>query len=58
MAAKKKPLEVKPAALGSGGMEIVAMTPPAERQEGKVVGEGAAAIPELIRLLREEAKVL
>jgi electron transfer flavoprotein beta subunit len=58
MAAKKKPLDVKPVALGPGGMEVVALTPPAERQAGKVVGEGAAAIPELIRLLREEAKVL
>ena len=58
MAAKKKPLEVKPAALGPGGLEIVALTPPAERKAGQVVGEGAAAIPELIRLLREEAKVL
>ena len=58
MAAKKKPLEVKPAALDSGRLEVLAMLPPAERKEGKVVGEGAAAIPELIRLLREEAKVL
>jgi len=58
MAAKKKPLEVKPASLGGGGLEVLAMTPPPERKEGKIVGEGAAAIPELIRLLREEAKVL
>jgi len=58
MAAKKKPLEVKPVSLGAGGLEILAMTPPPERQEGKIVGEGAAAVPELVRLLREEAKVL
>ncbi len=58
MAAKKKPLEVKPAALGPGGIEVLAMLPPPERKEGRIVGEGAAAVPELIRLLREEAKVL
>src|SRR6266540_1361811 len=58
MAAKKKPLEVKPASLGTGGVEILAMLPPPERKEGKIVGEGAAAVPELVRLLREEAKVL
>jgi electron transfer flavoprotein beta subunit len=58
MAAKKKPLEVKAVSLGSGWLEILALTPPPERKEGKIVGEGAAAVPELVRLLREEAKVL
>jgi len=60
MAAKKKPLDVKPATLGAGGgaLEILALTPPPERKEGKIVGAGPAAVPELVRLLREEAKVL
>jgi electron transfer flavoprotein beta subunit len=58
MAAKKKPLEVKAVALGGGALEIVALMPPPERQPAKIVGEGAAAVPELVRLLREEAKVL
>ena len=58
MAAKKKPLDVKPLTLGAGAVEVLAMTPPPERQAGKIVGEGAAAVPELVRLLREEAKVL
>src|SRR5213596_2322069 len=58
MAAKKKPLEVKPTTPAAGGLEVVAMTPPPQRKEGKVVGEGPAAVPELLRLLREEAKVL
>ena len=58
MAAKKKPLDVKPVQFGAGGIEIVAMTPPPDRKEGKIVGEGADAVPELVRLLREEAKVL
>lgn len=58
MAAKKKPLEVKPVQAGPGALDVVALTPPAERKEGKIVGEGAAAVGELVRLLREEAKVL
>ena len=58
MAAKKKPLEIKPVQPAAGAMEIVALAPPAERKEGKIVGEGAAAVGELVRLLREEAKVL
>jgi electron transfer flavoprotein beta subunit len=58
MAAKKKPLEVKPVSPGAGGLALVAMTLPPERQAGRIVGEGPAAVPELVRLLREEAKVL
>src|SRR6266704_1479724 len=58
MAAKKKPLDVKPVTLGPGALEILALMPPPERKEGKIVGEGPAAVPELVRLLREEAKVL
>ncbi len=58
MAAKKKPLEVKPAQPGAGAFEVVALTPPPERKEGKIVGEGPEAVGELVRLLREEAKVL
>ncbi|HXL53081.1 MAG TPA: electron transfer flavoprotein subunit beta/FixA family protein [Gemmatimonadales bacterium] len=58
MAAKKKPMEVKPTPLAVGDLEIVALTLPPERTEGRIVGEGAAAVPELVRLLREEAKVL
>lgn len=58
MAAKKKPLEVKKAEPGAGSMELVGLAPPAERKEGKIVGEGGAAVGELVRLLREEAKVL
>lgn len=58
MAAKKKPMEIKPTPLGVGDVEIVALTLPPERKEGKIVGEGAAAVPELVRLLREEAKIL
>ncbi len=58
MAAKKKPLAVKPFDGGTVGVAVTGMGLPAERQEGRIVGEGAAAVPELVRLLREEAKVL
>ena len=58
MAAKKKPLDVKPTAAGPGALEILSLALPPERQAGKIVGEGWAAVPELVRLLREEAKVL
>ena len=31
---------------------------PPERPTGRIIGEGAAAIPELVKLLQNEAKVL
>jgi electron transfer flavoprotein beta subunit len=58
MAAKKKPLEVKPVQPGTGTLEVLALMLPPERKEGRIVGEGAGAVAELVRLLREEAKVL
>ncbi len=58
MAAKKKPIETRPAALGTAGVTVSKMELPAERAAGRIVGEGAAAVPELVRLLQNEAKVL
>jgi electron transfer flavoprotein beta subunit len=58
MAAKKKPLEVKPAQLGDRRLTVTKMELPPERKAGRIIGEGAAAVPELIRLLQTEAKVL
>jgi len=58
MAAKKKPLETKPAQLGAEGLTLDAMALPPERAGGRIVGEGPDAVPELVRLLKEEAKVL
>ena len=58
MAAKKKPLEVKPAQLPQSQVTVRKLELPAERKAGRVVGEGAAAVPELVRLLQTEAKVL
>ena len=58
MAAKKKPLEVKPISLGDARVTVGAMELPAERPAGRIVGEGADAVAELVRLLQTEAKVL
>ena len=55
---QKKPLEEKPASLGEPVLEVVSMALPPERAAGRIVGQGAAAVPELVRLLRDEAKVL
>ena len=58
MAAKKKPLETKPAQLGTPRVKTKSMTLPPERPAGRIIGEGVAAVPELIRLLQTEAKIL
>jgi electron transfer flavoprotein beta subunit len=58
MAAKKKPLDVKPTRLGAGTVTALGLSLPPERKAGQIVGEGADAVPVLIRLLREEAKAI
>lgn len=58
MAAKKKPLEEKDAQLPASRIKVRELAYPAERAAGKIVGQGADAVPELVRLLKEEAKVL
>ncbi|MBW3534368.1 MAG: electron transfer flavoprotein subunit beta/FixA family protein [Gemmatimonadetes bacterium] len=58
MAAKRKPLEEKDAATVESRLTVERLEYPPERPEGKIVGEGSEAVPELVKLLREEAKVL
>lgn len=58
MAAKKKPLEVRPAGLGEIRLAVESLALPADRPPGRIIGEGADAVPELLRLLQTEAKVL
>jgi electron transfer flavoprotein beta subunit len=58
MAAKKKPLDVRPAQLGKVNLTVETMALPPERAGGRIIGEGPEAVPELVRLLRTEAKVL
>ena len=58
MAAKKKPLEEKDAQLEASRVKVREISSPPERPAGRIVGQGADAVAELVRLLREEAKVL
>jgi len=58
MAAKKKPIEEKPAVLGEAALEVLSLELPPPRKAGRIVGEGAAAVPELVRALRDEARVI
>jgi electron transfer flavoprotein beta subunit len=58
MAAKKKPLEEKDVTLAAGDLELLALEGPPPRPEPQIVGEGPDAVPELVRRLREEARVL
>ncbi|HSQ30469.1 MAG TPA: hypothetical protein VLN49_11500, partial [Gemmatimonadaceae bacterium] len=58
MAAKKKPLESKPAQLGPTRVTVKSMQLPPDRPPGRIIGEGVSAVPELVRLLQTEAKVL
>jgi len=58
MSAKKKPLDVVPTAAGAAQVTIVSLALPPERAAGRIVGEGAAAVPALIAALTNDAKVL
>lgn len=58
MMAKKKPLETKDVTLDADGIEVVGLAYPPDRQAGRIVGEGADAVPALVDALRNEAKVL
>ena len=58
MAAKRKPLETKPAQLGDVRVTVKSMELPPDRPPGRIVGLGKDAVPELVLLLQEEAKVL
>ncbi len=58
MAAKKKPIDEHPAETGEPNLELLRLELPPARAAGRVVGQGADAVAELVRLLREEAKVV
>lgn len=58
MAAKSKPIEEKPAASAEIRVEAVQLHKPAAKNPGRIVGTDKSAVPELIRLLHEEAKVI
>ena len=58
MASKKKVIEEKPAKTVNNLTEIIKLTMPPTKQPGRIIGTDASAVPELVRLLREEAKVI
>jgi len=58
MQAKKKTIEEKTPEAYENKVEVVAMKRPPAKQPGKILGEDANAVPELVKLLREEAKVI
>jgi electron transfer flavoprotein beta subunit len=58
MAAKRKPMDQKEAQGGEDRLVVRKLAYPPERPAGRIVGEGAGAAGELVRLLREEAKAL
>lgn len=58
MAAKKKPLEELDFEDAPNQAQVTSLELPAARAEGRIVGQGADAVPALIDALRNEAKVL
>lgn len=58
MGAKSKPIEERPASVVAGKTELIKMEKPPAKPGGKIVGTDAGAVPELVRLLHEEAKVI
>jgi len=58
IAARKKPITTKQPIFSAPIMQTVELSYPLPRPAGKIVGRGVEAVPELVRLLREEAKVI
>ena len=58
MAAKKKTIEEKPAADAEQMSEVIKMHMPQPKQPGRIIGDDSSAVQELVKLLREEAKVI
>jgi electron transfer flavoprotein beta subunit len=58
MQAKRKTIEEKEANTGDSYVEVLKMKKPAPKAPGKILGSDASVVPELVRLLKEEAKVI
>ncbi|MGB2869108.1 MAG: electron transfer flavoprotein subunit beta/FixA family protein [Bacteroidota bacterium] len=58
MAAKSKPIEEKAPTIHEPKTVLLAMRKPPAKSAGKIVGTDVSAVPELVRLLHEEAKVI
>jgi len=58
MASKKKIINEKQAADTQNYSEVIEMNLPLSKQAGRIIGTDSSAIIELVKLLREEAKVI
>lgn len=58
MAAKKKNISKKEIEVAQLRTKIIAMEKPSAKQPGRIIGSDITAVPELIRLLKDEAKVI
>jgi len=58
MSAKSKPIEEKIPTPAQVKTEVLAMRKPPSKNAGKIIGTDVSAVPELVRLLHEEAKVI
>ena len=58
MASKSKPIVEKNPAFTDNVTEVTEMRLPPSKSKGKILTDGVASVPELVKLLREEAKVL
>lgn len=58
MKAKKVQMEEVDVQLNQDRLEITGLNYPPEKSPGKIIGESADAVPELLKLLHEEAKVI
>jgi electron transfer flavoprotein beta subunit len=57
MMAKRKKIDERPAAAAEPAVKLVEMSMPPPRPEGRIVGEGAEAVPALIEALSDEQKL-
>ncbi|MCX7875554.1 MAG: electron transfer flavoprotein subunit beta/FixA family protein [Melioribacteraceae bacterium] len=58
MAAKKKEILEKPALEAENFVEVISMKKPPSKQAGRIIGNDVSAVPELVKILHEEAKVI
>lgn len=58
MKAKTKPIEEKQPTFTENKTEVLSMKLPAVKGKGKILGTDASVVPELVRLLKDEAKVI
>jgi electron transfer flavoprotein beta subunit len=58
VAARKKPIAVKEPQQYRPTLEVLSAGYPPPRPPGKIIGKGPEAVPQLVKLLHEEAKVI